>query len=224
MVLEHLDNPKYAVEADPRSPGGQGWTGLQDLLNYVFWQSTSVNIFDQSEHLLNTSNFVPGECGTLEDAKAIRANPQLFKDCGNNLGPTVPGFNAPDPSAAGKGPTAAGPRRLARLRAQQRNAGAGAGGNVSGAGAGQGGGAKPGSGSGSLWLPNLKDILPGAGAGGGVAGTGVTAPSLPSVTVPGTGVGRGASGPSGQAGVGTASGGPANDGGPGHLLEYLMGP
>jgi len=223
IVLEHLDDPRYAVEADPRSPGGRGWTGLQDLLNYVFWQSTSVNIFDQSEHLLNTSNFVPGECGTIEDAKAVRANPQLFKDCGENLGPTVPGINAPDPSAAQGGPTAAGPRRLARLPAQHGNPGAGAGGTGAGSRSGITGvsGGSGGSAGSQPGLPKLSDLLPGAGAGTGVAGSGVNVPSVPQVTGPGAGVAHGTSGPSGPGGVGHSDGGAGQAG---QLLNYLMGP
>src|SRR5437588_11944053 len=57
IVLEHLDNRAYAVEKDPKSPGGMGYNGLEAVLNYVFYQSTSINTFDGVEHLLNTSAF-----------------------------------------------------------------------------------------------------------------------------------------------------------------------
>ena len=39
IVLEHLDDRKHAVEKDPRSPGGKGYTGFEALLQYVFDQS-----------------------------------------------------------------------------------------------------------------------------------------------------------------------------------------
>ena len=44
IVLQHLDDRAYAVEKDPRSPGGQGYTGLEALLNYVFYQATATTL------------------------------------------------------------------------------------------------------------------------------------------------------------------------------------
>ena len=35
IVLQHLDSRNHAVEKDPRSPGGQGYTGLEALLEYT---------------------------------------------------------------------------------------------------------------------------------------------------------------------------------------------
>jgi virulence factor Mce-like protein len=43
IVLQDLDNRGRAVEADSRSPGGKGYTGLEALLQYVFNQALAIN-------------------------------------------------------------------------------------------------------------------------------------------------------------------------------------
>ena len=48
IVLQHLDDRKYAIEHDKRSPGGKGYTGLEAILQYVFDQSVSLNVFDRT--------------------------------------------------------------------------------------------------------------------------------------------------------------------------------
>ncbi len=45
IVLHDLDNRSRAVEADTRSPGGKGYTGLEALLQYVFNQTLAINAF-----------------------------------------------------------------------------------------------------------------------------------------------------------------------------------
>jgi hypothetical protein len=221
IVLEHLDSRQHAIEQDPRSPGGQGFTGLEALLNYVFWQSTAINLFDATQHLLNTVNFFPlgqGNCGTITDAASAKSTPGLMAKCGDYLGPTQPGLTTPDPTAAQAGPTSTRAERRAALG----GGGQGAGTNTeNGSGGGPGGGGGSGGGSSGaaqqLQLPGLGSILPGAsGNGSGPTGLpavpGVNVPSVPGVGGPGLRV------PSGPTGGG--SGGP----GAGHLLDYLMGP
>src|SRR5436190_1944675 len=46
MVLNDLNDRNRAVEKDPRSPGGKGYTGFEALLQYVFDQSMAINAFD----------------------------------------------------------------------------------------------------------------------------------------------------------------------------------
>jgi hypothetical protein len=149
---------------------------------------------------------VPSECGTVEDAKTVRA--KLIRDCANYLGPTQPGINAPDLSAGAGGPT------VARARRGPTGTGGGADvgqtGPVSGIGTDLGAsGGRQGNGP---TLPKLGDLLPGASKLGGE-------PSLPPVHVPIPALPRGASGPTGAGAVGSG-----NSGIPGHLLDYLMGP
>jgi virulence factor Mce-like protein len=95
IVLEHLDDRKHAVEKDPRSPGGQGYTGLEALLQYVYDQTTSTAIFDQSNHILKIGAFV-GPCAPYASEETLRKDPGLERQCGSRLGPTQPGLNYTD--------------------------------------------------------------------------------------------------------------------------------
>ena len=95
-VLEHLDDREHAVEDDPRSPGGKGYTGLEALLTYVFDQTLSTNIFDRSKHLLKVAVF-ESPCADYADAKTAR---ELGEQCAATLGPNQPGINVPDPTLA----------------------------------------------------------------------------------------------------------------------------
>jgi ABC-type transporter Mla subunit MlaD len=96
IILEWLDSRDHAVEKDPRSPGGQGYTGLEALLQYVFDQSQSINVFDQNGFLLKASLFTSEECGPYSDAKRVKENPELLKDCSGVIGPNQPGITTPD--------------------------------------------------------------------------------------------------------------------------------
>jgi virulence factor Mce-like protein len=95
IVLEHLNDRKHAVEKDPRSPGGQGYTGLEALLQYVYDQTTSTAIFDQSNHILKIGAFV-GPCAPYASEETLRKDPGLERRCGSRLGPTQPGLNYTD--------------------------------------------------------------------------------------------------------------------------------
>jgi virulence factor Mce-like protein len=98
IILEHLDNPNYVAEHDPRSPGGKGYTGLQALLEYVYDQVMSVNIYDQSVHILKVAPFV-GPCADYADVKRAKSDNgghPLTQDCGATLGPNSAGLNFPD--------------------------------------------------------------------------------------------------------------------------------
>jgi virulence factor Mce-like protein len=95
IVLEHLDDRKHAVEKDPWSPGGQGYSGLEALLQYVYDQTTSTAIFDQSNHILKIGAFV-GPCAPYASEETLRKDPSLERQCGSRLGPTQPGLNYAD--------------------------------------------------------------------------------------------------------------------------------
>ncbi len=95
IVLQHLDDRRYAVEKDPRSPGGQGYTGLEALLQYVYDQTTSTSIFDQNNHILKIGAFV-GPCADYASEETLKKNPGLETQCGSRLGPVQPGLNYPD--------------------------------------------------------------------------------------------------------------------------------
>ncbi len=95
IVLSHLDDRKYAAEKDPRSPGGQGYTGLEALLQYVYDQTTSTSIFDQNNHILKIGAFV-GPCADYANEETLKKDPSLEAQCGSRLGPIQPGLNYTD--------------------------------------------------------------------------------------------------------------------------------
>jgi virulence factor Mce-like protein len=95
IVLEHLDDRRNAIEKDPRSPGGQGYTGLEALLQYVYDQTTSTATYDQNSHIFKVALFA-SKCANYADPAALKKDPSLATDCGSYLGPNQPGLTMPD--------------------------------------------------------------------------------------------------------------------------------
>jgi ABC-type transporter Mla subunit MlaD len=94
-----IENDKRAVNGNPPAPdpthisGNGGFTGMESLWNYFFWQSLSLNGYDQYAHVLRTS-VTASECSPLsnqEDPKSAH-----FKKCSQWLGPNLPGITTPD--------------------------------------------------------------------------------------------------------------------------------
>ena len=112
IVLEHLDDRSFAVEKDPRSPGGQGYTGLEALLSYVYDQTLSTNVFDHNVHYLKVAVF-ESDCANYADIERAK-EPGLEEQCGARVGPNAPGINFPDPTKK-----AEAKRRESRRAAQQ---------------------------------------------------------------------------------------------------------
>ncbi len=115
--LVDLDNPSRAVENDTRAttdtgrPQPTGYTGLEGLLNYVYYQTLAVNQFDQIGHLLHVIvfEFQVGPCGQYNAASAVpdtaaTQSPQMGGStttsaanknrCVSWVGPHQPGINA----------------------------------------------------------------------------------------------------------------------------------
>jgi virulence factor Mce-like protein len=119
IALRHLDDRSFAVEKDPRSPGGQGYTGLEALLNYVFYQATSTTLFDANNHLLNIDLLASLTCSPYPDPQVVAAavktpgsNP--ISACRSWLGPSQPGITTPDPTAtASSAPRSTAPKPAA---------------------------------------------------------------------------------------------------------------
>jgi virulence factor Mce-like protein len=105
IVLHDLNDRSRAVETDPRSPGGKGYTGLEALLQYVFNQAMAINGFSQFGHLLTVDAFVDPQCspyatpGTV--ALSLKKYGSQFRHCYAWLGPNQPGVNEPDPTNPG---------------------------------------------------------------------------------------------------------------------------
>jgi ABC-type transporter Mla subunit MlaD len=96
IILEHLDDREHAVEEDPDSPTGKGYTGLEALLSYIFDQVLAINAFDSNNHILKVS-VIESPCAEYADAQTVKDNPELEKQCSATLGPNQPGVNYPDP-------------------------------------------------------------------------------------------------------------------------------
>jgi ABC-type transporter Mla subunit MlaD len=132
IILHDLDDPGRHVENDPRAAAATGraaptgWTGLEALLQYVFNQEQSTNVFDQgpdgkaNAYILKVALF-GGDCAPYRNRESLTTTSQpngatgvangaeLKAKCGSYLGPTYPGINAPDPSTFRPGPTQPGP-------------------------------------------------------------------------------------------------------------------
>ena len=105
IVLRDLDDRSRAVETDPRSPGGKGYTGLEALLQYAFNQTLAINTFGPYGHELTVDAFVSAMCtpyatpGTI--ARSLKTFGAAYRSCYAWLGPNQPGVNETDPSNPG---------------------------------------------------------------------------------------------------------------------------
>lgn len=100
FVTKDLDDRGRAVEKDPDSPGGEGYTGLEAFLQFPFDQSLAINIFDTRGYILKLSALI-NECTDYTDAQEAKANPERLARCNSALGPNQPGVTTPDPTAGG---------------------------------------------------------------------------------------------------------------------------
>ncbi len=130
IVLHDLDDPSRAVEANSRSPGGRGYTGLEALLQYVFNQTLAINTFGPFGHLLAVDSFVDPMCSPDATpstiALALKQFGPAYRRCYAWLGANQPAVNETDPSnpkacvpdPGGAPPGERGPRtRACRLNA-----------------------------------------------------------------------------------------------------------
>jgi phospholipid/cholesterol/gamma-HCH transport system substrate-binding protein len=89
-----------------------GFTGLEAIANYAFWQALSINRLDGIGHALSLVAVV-NDCVNYETGPLTPDNAARFKKCNGWLGPYQPGVNAPDP-------TERGTASVARARARDR--------------------------------------------------------------------------------------------------------
>jgi ABC-type transporter Mla subunit MlaD len=113
VTLEHLDNRDFAVEKDPRSPGGAGFTGFEAFLQYVFRQSQATNVYDANSYLLKVSLFLDNPCAQYTSAEQAKTDP-VKERCRAWLGNNQPGITVPDPSA-----TAQAEKKTTRTRTKR---------------------------------------------------------------------------------------------------------
>jgi ABC-type transporter Mla subunit MlaD len=107
QLLQSLDDRRRAVENDPRAratgppapdkthipPGAQGgFTGMEGLWNYYYWQALATNPFDSIGHILRVQAYLT-DCSTYMN-NITSEN----RHCNRWLGPYQPGITVPDPT------------------------------------------------------------------------------------------------------------------------------
>jgi hypothetical protein len=103
-----------AAATDPPAPdkthiasGKGGFTGMEAIWDYFYWQALSTNALDKTGHVLRLTAIV-NQCSAYQVKR--QGNEALFDDCNQWLGPYQPGLNAPDPTkTSGKAATASSP-------------------------------------------------------------------------------------------------------------------
>jgi virulence factor Mce-like protein len=239
--LRDLDDPGRAVEYDARAAedttrdAPTGYTGLEGLLNYAYYQAGAINQFDQVGHLLHFSLFsiqeggcgnyaTGGQEGAVPSASGGTTNNILDADrCVSWLGPNQPrlagadtGFQLPpyDPAACPDG-----------SNAPELCNPAGASGAPGGANRRTRGTPEPGSGGGGGGGQQAPSpSTPPPPEGGGAPGGGGGLPNLPKPpdggNLPDLGGGGGNLPDLGGGGGGLGGG---SGGGVGGLLDFLLG-
>ena len=110
QFLQTIDDRKRSTERDPLArttappapdktayKEGQGFTGMEGLLNYVYYQTLGINGFDEFGHLLRITAFTAGPCSPY----ATNPTEAVRKQCASHLGPYQPGLTSPDPTVNG---------------------------------------------------------------------------------------------------------------------------
>jgi virulence factor Mce-like protein len=126
QFLQTIDDRKRAIETDVRAKdtappapdptaisGEGGFTGMEAIWNYFFWQTLSINMLDDDAHMLRASLTAVPDCIPFRnEPPKSEADKDTFKRCNSYLGPNQPGIFSPDPLDDGSNPNAA------RLRAE----------------------------------------------------------------------------------------------------------
>ena len=112
QFLQTIDDRGRSVENDPlhkklappapdktAARDGEGFTGMEALLNYVYWQTLGINGFDQVSHFLRIVLL-------RNDCSGYQNNPtkELIELCSTGVGPYQPCIEAQVPGKA-EGPT-----------------------------------------------------------------------------------------------------------------------
>jgi ABC-type transporter Mla subunit MlaD len=131
QFLESIDDRRRttefdarAAQTDPPAPDKThceddskcGFTGMESLLNYVYWQTLSVNPFDELGHLLRFTVTEGVPCSHPFVQPESEEDHELIEKCNSWLGPNQPGITTPDPTEGGEA-------TLAKARAADRGVG-----------------------------------------------------------------------------------------------------
>jgi ABC-type transporter Mla subunit MlaD len=128
QFLQAIDDRKRSIENDPAAAPlappapdktayqkGRGFTGMEALMNYFYYQTLAINSFDELSHVLRIILFNQGPCIPYE------SNPTKAEidECNSWLGPNQPGVTTGDPTATR---TATAKRAAPRAGGQERAA------------------------------------------------------------------------------------------------------
>ncbi|HEX6582725.1 MAG TPA: MlaD family protein [Thermoleophilaceae bacterium] len=116
QLLETIDDRKRGVEPDRRAaasgpPAGDkthttsgraGFTGMEAIWNFFYWQTLSTNALDDVGHVLRLTALV-NECSTYQ----VKPDKATIEKCNQFLGPTQPGVTTPDPTRSSAAATTA---------------------------------------------------------------------------------------------------------------------
>jgi hypothetical protein len=94
QFLQTIDDRERAVEPDPRAPGGRGFTGMEAIWNYFYWQALTTNPLDDIGHVLRLNIVTELACAQYTNAPS----PESIDTCNQFLGPNQPGVTTPDPT------------------------------------------------------------------------------------------------------------------------------
>jgi ABC-type transporter Mla subunit MlaD len=121
QFLQTMDDRKRAIESDPRAkasappapdptaipddanfrglaPKG-GFTGLEALWDYFYWQTLSINMVDDVGHIVRLGLTASEDCSNIHNEPPRPGNAEdkaLFDKCNQWIGPHQPGINEPD--------------------------------------------------------------------------------------------------------------------------------
>jgi ABC-type transporter Mla subunit MlaD len=111
---------------DPTRANGKGFTGMEGIWNFFYWQTLSINEFDSISHYLRVLALEHPDCSPYTaDARPGGTNPNAdaARRCASYLGPFQPGVTAPDPTANGGASAALASKKPVAKRGAPRGRG-----------------------------------------------------------------------------------------------------
>jgi phospholipid/cholesterol/gamma-HCH transport system substrate-binding protein len=99
----------------------KGFTGMEAIFNYAYWQVLALNQFDSVSHFLRAIVIRDELCGKFQnDLNSTPQQREIRKRCNNDLGPNQPGVNSPaTPPDSNAKTVAAGKRRATKAKPGQ---------------------------------------------------------------------------------------------------------
>lgn len=116
QFLQAIDDRRRSTDNDPAARAiappapdktafkeGQGFTGMEGLWNYFYFQTLAINSFDELGHLLRIVSIAGGPCAPYSASPTAAE----IKECNSWLGPYQPGVTGADPGDPAEVPVGA---------------------------------------------------------------------------------------------------------------------